>query len=101
MDRATIYRDGMEPEALVIIEEELARRGITGKALAEYNLTMEKDCLRSQEGFVVQCCLCRKPAMAEGWGWYRIFWIPIIPRRMKLCAEHLAEFGPDKCKPIS
>ena len=34
LDRATVYREGMEPEALDLIEAELRRRGVTAAAHA-------------------------------------------------------------------
>ncbi len=32
LNRVTVYRAGMEPEALVVIEEELAQRGYRSRA---------------------------------------------------------------------
>jgi len=92
----------MEPEALVIVEQELASRGVTRKVLEEHNQDLKKNCLRSKEGFVLQCSLCRKPAVVECWGWYRFLWrtVPILPRRLRYCAEHQAEMSPNKNKPI-
>src|SRR5271154_2856771 len=36
LDRITVYRAGMEPEAVDIIESELFRRGLDGNAIAAH-----------------------------------------------------------------
>ncbi len=66
LDRATLYRDGMEPEALELIEEELRRRGLTAAQQVDHAL-----------------------AVSRGWGWHRLWGkVPLFPRRVTLCAEH-------------
>src|SRR5687767_4951969 len=88
LDRVTVYRAGMEPEAIDLIEMELRRRGVTEEEIAQH-AEQYRDCLRDQAGNVIMCSCCRKPAVTQAWGWHRI-WnrVPAFPRRYRYCAEH-------------
>lgn len=89
LDRVTAYRAGMEPEAIDIVEQELRRRGVTAAQIAEHRETCERECLYYDDGTARMCSLCRKPAVSEEWGWFRLFFvIPLIPRRVCYCKEH-------------
>jgi hypothetical protein len=97
LDRVTAYRDGMEPEAIDLIEMELRRRGVTADEIERHG-EQYRDCLRDQAGNVLMCSWCRKPAVSEEWGWHRIWnLVPAFPRRYRYCAEHrpVEEPGPD------
>src|SRR2546428_5665759 len=63
LDRATVYRAGMEPEALDVIEAELRRRGVS---VADIEAHEESRCLRSMvvgaDGLPVVCQKCHRPA---------------------------------------
>src|SRR5262245_25599844 len=88
LDRVTAYRTGLEPEALDIIEMELHRRGVSAERIAEHGRRFA-DCLRAADGTVLMCSQCRKPAVAVGWGWHRLWgWVPVFPRRFLLCRDH-------------
>ena len=88
LDRATVYRSGMESEALRVIEEELTRRGVTVEQV-EAHLQDRKNSLTRADGTAIKCSYCRKPATVQGWGWQRLFGrIPIFPRLFAWCAEH-------------
>ncbi|MCI0685476.1 MAG: hypothetical protein L0Y71_25525 [Gemmataceae bacterium] len=88
LDRVTVYRAGMEPEAVDIIEMELRRRGVTDEDIAAHG-EQHHDCMRDQDGNPLMCSWCRKPAVAEGWGLHRIWGlVPAFPRLFRYCAEH-------------
>jgi hypothetical protein len=88
LDRATIYRDGMEPEAMKIVEEELIRRGVTVEQV-EAHLAKRKEALFGADGSPVKCSFCYNPAVAIGWGWHRLYGkIPVFPRRFAWCDKH-------------
>jgi hypothetical protein len=83
LDRATVFRAGMEPEALLIIDEELHRRGVTAAEIADH-----RD--RERERFPgddvpLRCHECSRPAIGKRWRW-RFGWL--FPRRVALCEEH-------------
>jgi hypothetical protein len=89
LDRVTVFRQSMEPEALAIIEAELQGRGVTREAIAAHGLLQEETCLHSHDGTVMMCSFCRKPAVVERWGWQRLLGVvPVFPRRFRYCPEH-------------
>jgi hypothetical protein len=88
LDRATVYRAGLEPAALPVILEELKARGVTPEAIVRHE--------ESQQGVMVDdagaaqlCSRCRKPAVAREWGWHRMYdKFPLFPRLFYLCKDH-------------
>lgn len=90
LDRITAYRAGMEPGAVALIEEELARRGIGSDEIEAHALQCRDECLYHADGTALMCSFCRRPAVAEGWGWHWVFeLVPLLPRRLRYCAEHV------------
>lgn len=89
LDRVTVYRAGMEPEAVEIIEAELRRRGVTAADQVDHAEARQQGALSDDRGVVCRCSRCEKPAVRHGWGWHWLWGrIPIVPRRLRLCAEH-------------
>ena len=90
LDRATVYRDGMESEALDIIEAELSRRGVTRQDLeARAARYRRQSTLPQGEGARPRCSFCDRPAVRRGWGWHRLWGVlPLFPRPLAYCAEH-------------
>ena len=87
LDRITVFRGGMEPAAIEVIEAELDRRGVGEKEIREH-ADRRSDVLRS--GSVAQrCSFCDRPAVARGWGWHRLWGtLPILPRLFYYCEVH-------------
>jgi hypothetical protein len=89
LDDATIYREGMEPAALDVIENELRERGVTRDAVAEHERKRRETALFDEYGVAVKCCKCRRPAVVEGGDWHRLWGlVPLFRRRFAWCAEH-------------
>jgi len=97
LDRVTVYRAGMEPEALDVIEDELRVRGIDGAAIEAHAAQREMASLFHPDGTAAMCSFCRRPAVAQGWGWHWLSvpfrgrrWrlLPLVPCRFSYCAEH-------------
>jgi hypothetical protein len=89
LDRVTAYRQGMEREAIELIEEELRKRGVNRRKIEEHQQECERTCLFTSDGIALKCSLCRRPAVVVAWGWHRMLGkIPIFPRRMRWCADH-------------
>jgi hypothetical protein len=89
LDRATVYRAGMEPEALEIIDAELRKRGLTAGQIADHAQERRAETRPLPDGTVVRCSFCYRPAVAEGWGWHRLWGlVPIFPRFYYYCSEH-------------
>ncbi len=80
LDRVTVYRNGMEPEALAIIDEVLEGRGITREMILKHS-QKRAECVQRSDGTAIRCAFCLKPAIKSGWGWHRLWGrIPIFPR---------------------
>ncbi|HZT79341.1 MAG TPA: hypothetical protein VFA26_03915 [Gemmataceae bacterium] len=87
LDRATAYREGMEPEALEIIEAELRRRGVTAADQNEHARRHPEGPVEA--GLPARCSSCPRPAASRGWGWHRLFGVlPLFPRPFWYCTEH-------------
>jgi hypothetical protein len=92
LDRATVYREGMEPEALDLIDAELRRRGVQLDEIEAHEAKRRANMLVASDGLPVKCSRCRRPAVVEVWGWY-LFWklVPLFPYRVAYCEEHQPE----------
>ena len=89
LDRVTIFREGLEPEAIPILEAELRSRGIDKDQIRAHAEGNEKDILRGPEGTPLKCSFCRRPAIAQAWGWHRWWgWVPLFPRLFNYCRKH-------------
>lgn len=88
LDRVTVFREGMEAEALAIFEAELRDRGISFDMI-DAHARQQGDVLRDVDGVARQCRYCRRPVVAQKWGWQRLWGVvPIFPRRFYYCREH-------------
>jgi hypothetical protein len=96
LDRVTVYRAGMEPEALGLIEEELHHRGVRAADVEAHAARREEQAFLLPDGMAAPCSFCRRPAVAHGWDWHRLWgYLPVFPRRFYYCAEHCpAELRP-------
>jgi hypothetical protein len=89
LDRATVYREGMELEALTIIDRELHERGISSAERDAHEERRRRRMLTGPEGLPVKCCRCYRPAVVEHWNWHRLWNVlPLFPRRFSYCREH-------------
>jgi hypothetical protein len=89
LDRITVYRAGMEPEALELIETELDRRGISAEEIAAHEEQRWLAASFLPDGTAAPCSFCHRPAVAEGWSWHTLWGlVPVFPRFYRYCAEH-------------
>lgn len=88
LDRVTVYRSGMEPEAVDLIEAELRHRGLGPRDIEAHALSREGT-LVDVAGVALKCAYCQQPAVAHGWKMLKVFGLlPLIPARVALCADH-------------
>jgi hypothetical protein len=88
LDRATVYRAGLEPAALPVILEELRARGVTPEVIVAHEGN-RGDVLFDDTGTAQKCHRCDKPAVVCKWGWHRMFGqLPLFPRTFYLCEVH-------------
>jgi hypothetical protein len=88
LERATVFREGMELEALELIETELRRRGISFKEQAEFDAAQEHAVLRDAAGLPLSCFKCSQLAVEIHWVWHWAGIIPIFRARRSFCATH-------------
>ena len=89
LDRVTVYRDGMEPAAIDLMENELARRGLSPEAIAAHDRARRETAILLDDGTAVRCSFCERPAVARDWGWHRLWGrVPVFPRRFWYCEVH-------------
>ena len=89
LDRATIYRGDMEPDALYAIEEELRQRGVTAADIDAHARRREETGLCEAEGMPARCSFCARPAVEWRWGWHKLWGrLPVFPRPLHYCAIH-------------
>jgi hypothetical protein len=89
LDRATVFRKGMEEEALIIIEAELGDRGVSQEAIQAHGQATGAACLWGSDDVALKCSFCHKPALAQKWGWQRLWgMVPVFPRRFRYCDHH-------------
>ena len=89
LDRATVYRLGMEPAALEIIDAELDDRGFSAQDIEDHARARGERVLMTADGVAARCSFCFKPATSERWGWHA-FWgkVPLWPRFFRYCEDH-------------
>jgi hypothetical protein len=89
LDRVTVYREGMEPAALDLMEGELDRRGVTREQIGEHGEARWATAIMLPDGTAMRCSYCSRPAVSQGWGWLRLRRrIPVFPRVFAYCAVH-------------
>lgn len=89
LERVTVYREGMEPEAVAIIERELRDRGVTPDEINVYRESARQEVLMDPEGVAAKCSFCEHPAVTAGWTMHRLWGkIPLFPRHLRYCKDH-------------
>jgi hypothetical protein len=89
LDRVTVYREGMEPAALDLMEGELDRRGVTREEIAEHDRMRRETAIMLPDGTALRCSFCDRPAVVRGRGWHKLFGrVPIFPRMFAYCDYH-------------
>jgi hypothetical protein len=89
LDRVTVYRAGMEDEALDLIERELRDRNVTRDDIAAHERRRRETMLLDSAGIARKCHQCQRPAVVETWGWHRVWGLlPLFRRRFAWCEEH-------------
>ena len=88
LERVTILRAELEPEALTIIMEELLARKVAPEAIVAYE-EHRRSVVLDETGNVIRCSYCRSPAVTSGFGWRRLFGVvPIVPMSRYFCRDH-------------
>jgi hypothetical protein len=100
LDRVTVYREGMEPAALDLMEGELDRRGVTREQIAEHDASRRATAILLADGTALRCSFCDRPAVVRAWGWHWLFGrLPIFPKLFARCAVHDRRKPPPEANP--
>ncbi len=79
LDRVTVYREGMEPAALDLMEGELDRRGVSREQIAEHDAKHRAAAIMLPDGTAMRCSFCDRPAVRQARAWHRMkLRIPLI-----------------------
>lgn len=89
LDRVTVLRDELEPEARSRIESELTNRGVSPTEVASHGAAREAECLRRADGSVRRCWRCPALATELVRRWWKLYGvIPVVPVSRPVCREH-------------
>jgi hypothetical protein len=89
LNRVTVYRNQMEPEAVALFEAELQRRGVTAAQIVDHGDRVREGTVLRRDGTVAPCSYCREPAVGQGWRWLRLWGkVPVFPWRTRWCRAH-------------
>jgi hypothetical protein len=89
LDRVTVYRSGMEPAAVDLMENELSRRGVSREQIEDHDRTRREDVILLGDGTAQRCSLCERPGVVRAWDWHRLWgWVAVFPRRLAYCQVH-------------
>ena len=91
LDRVTVYRDGMEPAAVDLMEGELARRGVRPADIEDHDRRRRETAIMLPDGTAMRCSFCDRPAVIQARGWFRLWRkIPVFPWVFAYCETHRA-----------
>jgi hypothetical protein len=100
LDRVTVYREGMEPAALDLMEGELDRRGVTREEIAAHGARRRETAIFLADGTAMRCSFCDRPAVKQARGWHRLFGlVPIFPKLFAYCEIHSSEKKEEPSEP--
>lgn len=89
LDRVTVFRAGMEPAAVDLIEGELSRRGFGPDEIADHDRRRRETVLFHPDGTALRCSFCNRPAVVQARGWHRLWGrVPVFPRLFAYCDVH-------------
>ncbi len=89
LDRVTVYRTGMDPDAVEVLLQELHSRGVTDEQVRQHRESREREVIWDQPGLALRCSFCDRPAVRIAWRWHRLFGlVPLFPFRARCCRQH-------------
>jgi hypothetical protein len=94
LDRITAFRQGMEPDAVALIEDELRKRGVTTEDVLAHADELTRRAIHLPDGTAARCLSCQRPAVVKVPGWHKLWGkVPIFPRTNYFCANHAPSAG--------
>lgn len=95
LDRVTVFRDAMQPEAVEVMEAELARRGVGPDDIHQHLRQMKHRVIHDAHGVPAQCSFCERAAVEQREDFHKLWrLIPVAKRNWYYCERHFAEKAP-------
>ena len=91
LDRVTVYREGMEPAAVDLMEGEARPRGFGREDIANHDAERHEKAIMLPDGTAMRCNFCFRPAVVRSEGWHKLYGlVPLFPRMFARCAFTIA-----------
>ena len=95
LDRVTVFRDAMRPDAVEVMEAELARRGVGPDEIHQHHRQIRHRVLLDSHGIPLQCSWCERAAVEKREDLHKLWrLIPVAKRVWYYCERHFAEMTP-------
>jgi ATP-dependent helicase YprA (DUF1998 family) len=89
LDRVTVYRAGLEPRAVELLEAELRGRGVGPAEIDAHQARQASGVLIDANGLAIPCSFCDRPAVTRARAWHRVWGVlPLFPRWFNYCETH-------------
>lgn len=89
LDRVTVLRDQIDPEALELLHAELASRGIGPDEIGAHQREMKLKVIQHPDGMPAVCHQCGRAATFSRPEWHKLLGlVPLFPRQRYWCEEH-------------
>jgi hypothetical protein len=94
LDRVTVLKAGMDPDAIEIFLAELARRGVGPERIRDHELDWKTRVLTRPDGLPATCVWCGRAATVQRQAWHKFFrLIPVYKRTQYYCEDHAPSVG--------
>lgn len=94
LDRVTVLREGMTPDAVEIFLAELARRGVGPEQIRDHEREWKPRVLQRPDGLPATCTWCGRAATTQRQAWHKLFRLfPVYKRTQYYCNDHAPSAG--------
>lgn len=94
LDRVTVLRAEMNPDAVEIFLAELARRGVGPEQIRDHEREWKPKVLQRPDGMPATCVWCGRAATVQRQAWHKLLrLIPVLKRTQYYCGEHVPSDG--------
>jgi hypothetical protein len=89
LDRVTVLREDMDPDAVEIFLAELARRGVGPDRIRDHELAWKTRVLQRPDGLPATCVWCGRAATVQRQAWHKFLrLVPVYRRTLYYCDAH-------------
>jgi hypothetical protein len=96
LDRVTVLQEQMDPDALELMQAELAGRGVGPEEIGAHARELRLLVVKGKDGLPATCYVCGRAAVAQIETWHRLLGIvPLFRRQVFLCLDHAPKRSAD------